>query len=238
MSILDCDWHIPIIKSPSDNSTIEFVKYFGQILYLTFEKYEIELQPDALHEFETLQSIPSAQEANMTQSDINLVSAVSAVRHMTQETVEHTMSGTLWLFPAAVRSSHDRDQVLTPQGGVLLLTTIRSMIWNRYRGIGHWIVHGLGLAGGVSLCLLGLLALGHKSVPVNFGLSNETIDTDSVAPLYTLVFYDVPLVVVMGVYLLVNVGSAVLMAFFHWRRKQGVYFEDEEEEGEAHLHHA
>jgi hypothetical protein len=50
------------------------------------------------------------------------------------------------------------------QGGVLILTAIRSMLWYHTRSIAHYVTYGTQLGAGVILMLLGLLDIGSKSI--------------------------------------------------------------------------
>lgn len=58
---------------------------------------------------------------------------------------------------------------LTEQGGFLILATIRSLLWYRFNGPVHWLIHGPQLVGGLALALLGLLDLGSKTYDVTQG---------------------------------------------------------------------
>jgi hypothetical protein len=119
---------------------------------------------------------------------------------------------------------------------VLLLITFRSMIWNHYRGVGHWLIHGFQLFAAVVLCFLSILAKGSKHFNAQFEIDGTDAggpsmsshgDDTPLAPLYEIVISDLPLVIVLGVYLLAYVGSGAVMWIIHWRRKRGVYYEDE-----------
>lgn len=115
---------------------------------------------------------------------------------------------------------------------------MRSMLWYRFHGPGHFIIHGFQIAAGVVLGLLGLLNIGSKHG--NFAVIGEGEQDlmKSVNPMYRLTLVGAPLVVVMAVYLITYLGSTCAMAYLNWR-KGGVYGDEDEETEEVteRLHH-
>lgn len=114
------------------------------------------------------------------------------------------------------------------------------MLWYRFRGPGHFIIHGFQIAAGVLLGLLGLLNIGSKHGDFAvIGDEEQQNIMASVNPMYQLTLVGVPLVVVMVVYLVTYLGSTCAMSYIHWR-KGGVYASDEEGDEEdmtEGLHH-
>lgn len=112
------------------------------------------------------------------------------------------------------------------------------MLWYRFHGPGHFIIHGCQIVAGIILGLLGLLNIGSKYGNfVNIGEENNNF-LGSVNPMYRLALIGVPLVVVMGVYLITYLGSTCAMAYLHWR-KGGVYGDEDKETEDmtGRLHH-
>lgn len=107
-----------------------------------------------------------------------------------------------------------------------MLITTRSLVWNHYRGPGHWIIHGFQLAAGVTLCLLGMLSIGSKHIDVQVLLETTAQNTHSapIAPLYDVIILGLPLIIVLAVYLFAYVGSGSLMWLLHKRRKHGIFY--------------
>lgn len=125
---------------------------------------------------------------------------------------------------------------------MLLLCAVRSMVWYRFHGPGHFVIHGFQIGAGIILGLLGLLNIGSKHGEfASIGDDDHRDLLGSVNPMYQITLLGVPLVVVMAVYLITYLGSTAAMIYLH-RRKGGVYGDDDddgEEEGAGvRLHHA
>lgn len=84
------------------NSTIELVKYFGQIIYKTLDVYDIEVPEPVAHNYAALEHISSIQSSSPITSDLSLIFAFQEVTEMLNESISHLLSGALWLLPAAV----------------------------------------------------------------------------------------------------------------------------------------
>lgn len=78
------------------------------------------------------------------------------------------------------------------------------------------------MAAGVCVALLGLLDIGSRRVDLDL----YTNDGAGASPMYILVLYEVPLVVVSGVYAIVFLGPVCVQEWLH-RRRGGVYVEEE-----------
>ena len=92
------------------------------------------------------------------------------------------------------------------------------MIWYRFEGLTHWIVHLPMILAGLGLCLLGLLDIGTGSFEVS---SNASFD--GVSPIFTLLRHSLPLAIVLIVYVLTYFGS--LIALTCLSRRKNVTFE-------------
>ena len=123
------------------------------------------------------------------------------------------------------------------QGIVLILCAIRSMLWYRFQGQGHYIIHGFQISAGVFLGLLGLLNIGGKHGEYATIEEEESVSQlfKTINPMYRLVILGAPLVVVMGVYLVTFLGSTLVMTWVHWR-KGGIYQDDDDDEEEVRAH--
>ncbi len=90
------------------------------------------------------------------------------------------------------------------QGITLILCAIRSMLWHRFRGFSHYIIHGMLIMSGVALSLLGCLDIGDQKVIVD---SQGNIASQS--PLFALLNAGVPLIPVFLTYLFTMLLSSV-----------------------------
>lgn len=75
-----------------------------------------------------------------------------------------------------------------------------------FRGLAGYVIHAAMITGGVTLCLLGLLALGSKQVWFD-GLHSEDVHYGN--PLYRLVSESMGIAMVFIVYLAVQLGYMV-----------------------------
>jgi hypothetical protein len=108
------------------------------------------------------------------------------------------------------------------KGIVLILCAIRTILWNpNHSSLGHRIILYFQIAAGICVSLLGLLDIGSKQVDIALYTSNG----DGGAPMYILVLYEVPLVIVSGVYAIVFLGPIVVQEWLH-RRRGGVYVDE------------
>lgn len=119
---------------------------------------------------------------------------------------------------------------MSVQGIVLLLCAIRSMLWYRFLGPGHFIIHGCQIAAGIILGLLGLLNIGNKHGQFAVLEDDPEHHSQNVNPMYQLTMVGAPLIVIMGVYLITYLGSTCAMTWIQWR-KGGIY-QDEDEDKE------
>lgn len=95
------------------------------------------------------------------------------------------------------------------------------MIWNRYRGVAHWVIHGAQLVASLVLLLLGLLSRGSKQIHVEGFLDGvEDLSLDTLVPIYDLVALGLPLVIVLVVYFVAYAGSGAVMWLIVWRRER------------------
>lgn len=105
----------------------------------------------------------------------------------------------------------------------MILCAYRTILWNpAYSSLGHRIILYFQIAAGVCVSLLGLLDIGRKEVDIALYTNNG----DGGAPMYILVLYEVPLVIVSGVYAIVFLGPVCVQEWLH-RRRGGVYVEEE-----------
>ena len=125
------------------------------------------------------------------------------------------------------RSTGHRALTFFRQGAVLILAGIRSMIWYRFSGVSHWIVHLPMLGSGATLCLLGLLDLGQYEIGVSYTVEQGSMVTKGDAPITALLFDELPLVIVMLVYIWTYFATLILIGCVH-RKKGGVYSNGEE----------
>lgn len=98
-----------------------------------------------------------------------------------------------------------------------MLIALRNVLWYRYDGIAHHIIHGGQVVMGICLALLGFLDVGQKRI--RFLDNDGNMNTDiSLNPLYNLLSVGLPLMVVFLVFLLLYAGSiAVLWTLHRWR---------------------
>ena len=128
------------------------------------------------------------------------------------------LSGILWLFPSAVRLIHAlciRSDL--GQGAVLIFAAIRSLVWYRFVGIAHWVIHAPMLISGVTLCLLGLLDLGNPTISLGPDGTQE-----GHSAIIDLTYHSLPLAIVMIVYIGTYYISWFVMSCVQ-RVKGGVY---------------
>jgi hypothetical protein len=97
----------------SADGSIEFVKYFGQIIYNTLHLYQIELPDELAQTYATLKNISST--ADPAVSPANFVASYHAVSEMLNGSISHMLSGSLWLLPSAVSSIHCHHELI-PRG--------------------------------------------------------------------------------------------------------------------------
>jgi hypothetical protein len=88
------------------------------------------------------------------------------------------------------------------QGAVLILCTLRSLLWNTSQI--HKYQHYLQPILGLGLSLLGLLDIGNHSITLD-----SLGDLDGSTPMYTLIGRHLPLVIVGAVYVVAYFGGMV-----------------------------
>ncbi|KAK8845345.1 hypothetical protein IAR55_006058 [Kwoniella newhampshirensis] len=218
-------------QNPTEDRTILGYQYFGQIMTEVTRSYGIELEYGQVEDLARLYAMNSTISGNATLQQSRHSEATDLVHTIIEEPSLRTLSGILWLFPTA--------------GIALIFSSLRSMLWYRYNGPAHWIVHGFQLCLGFILALLGLLDIGGRDVDV-FARSTRG-ELQGVNPMYWLVNTRTPLVIVVCVYLLAYLGSILVVGQIQERRKkewtndkrtsedrgQGQQEEEEEEESET-----
>ncbi|WWD22293.1 hypothetical protein CI109_106784 [Kwoniella shandongensis] len=182
-------------QDPTRDLTILAYQYFGQIMTRVTSSYGIELEYEQLEELAELYSINSTMSGDATLQQSRHEEVSTLIHSIIEEPALRTLSGILWLFPTA--------------GGALILASIRSMIWYRYHGPAHWIVHGFQLSLGLILALLGLLDIGGRDVKI-FADDREG-ELENVNPMYWLVQTKTPLLIVACVYGLAYLGSIFVL---------------------------
>ena len=91
------------------------------------------------------------------------------------------------------------------------------MVWYRFVGVAHWIIHAPMLFSGVALALLGLLDLGDAGAHV--GLDGVHLGN---AAIVKLTYQSLPLVIIMLVYVYTYWASFMIMGCVD-KKKGGVY---------------
>lgn len=107
------------------------------------------------------------------------------------------------------------NTLIPPKGCVLILSACRSMLWYRFIGPAHWVYHGSQIIAGICLGLLGLLDIGNKHLDIT---TIAEQGDQRVAPLYEVIFHEIPLVIIAMVYLAVYVGSGAAVWYVQRRR--------------------
>ena len=95
------------------------------------------------------------------------------------------------------------------------------MIWYKFEGLAHWVIHAPMIVAGVFLALLGLLDIGDRTITIS--QSGNLIGNSAI---YNLLWTNLPLLIVALVYLFVYFGALIAMHFIH-KRKGGIYLGDE-----------
>ena len=206
-----------VTDDPEDPSIVSW-QYFGQILTQTtvvrhpmplrrhrahIQSYGLQLSSDTQNTLSDLYAVNSTYTADMTLANDRQNQCLSLLTHLLTEPLSEALSGTLWLFPFA--------------GAALIFAGIRSSIWYRFSGTGHYIMHGGMIVAGVALALLGLLDIGQKRIRIDINSANTFEAMNEVAPMYLLVDLALPLVIVLFVYALVYFGATAAIA---WRRRR------------------
>jgi hypothetical protein len=108
------------------------------------------------------------------------------------------------------------------------------MLWYRFEGPAHVIIHASQICAGIILSLLGLLNIGPQTA--DFLQVEQSDFLATVNPMHQLSLSSLPLVVVMLVYLCTFLGSTLALVYVH-RRRGDIYETDDEKEtsGEASL---
>ena len=185
--------------NPSADPNITVVQYLAQIVWETNWLYGIEIPDHASHLYDEIDAINTTWSGNHTLQNDLFDETVTLFSEFVSEPLNEAFTGMLWLIPVA--------------GGVLVLCAIRSMLWYRFKGPAHWIIHGPQLLGGVALGFLGFLDMGNKNVELVIE-KPAYLDLQHVNPLYRVVTHDVPLAVVAGVYLVSYLGSVIALHIF------------------------
>ncbi|ORX33247.1 hypothetical protein BD324DRAFT_640417 [Kockovaella imperatae] len=206
-------------QDPAIDGTILSDQYFGQIVVVTFESYGVEPSEEAEDTYNQLYSLNTSHTGpdliERQQESADLVINLSTI------IAEASLSGITWLFPSA--------------GIVLICATIRSTLWYRFEGIGHWIVHSLQFGTGVILCLMTLLDIGPETI-------NVTADDilAGTAPIYQLLGTQTPLIIIAAAFFIQTFVTLFILDIVN-RLKGGVFDqrtrtqreEDAEGEGEG-----
>jgi hypothetical protein len=124
------------------------------------------------------------------------------------------------------------NSLTNPQGAVLLLTSIRSLLWSRLPAPLHLTQHLAYWSGGLALLLLTLLNIGNKAVDLSDIESAGSIYRVPVAPFYRLLSRDLPLVVVAAVYTAVWLVKSGATWVVHRRLRPGAVEAEREGRGE------
>jgi hypothetical protein len=189
----------------------------------SFQLYGLEVPDHTQDVFSTLVGLDTVTGSNATLNAVRVDQAAEYVTEIINEPFTHGFSGTLWLYPTAVRDNTGQQERTDLKGIVLILCAIRTILWNpAYTSLGYRIVLYFQVIAGICVALLGLLDIGRKSVDVALYTSNG----NGGAPMYVLVLYEVPLVIVSGVYAIVFLGPVVVQEWLH-RRRGGIYVEEE-----------
>jgi hypothetical protein len=200
------------------------VQYFGQILVATttvriclflpysgqkahLKAYGLTVSNESSTTLSELYSVDTTTSTNMTLTDARFNQAVGYVTTLLADPISNALSGTLWIFPCA--------------GIVLILAALRSGIWYRITGTDHYIVHGGMIGFGAALSLLGLLAIGETHPTINPNTAALLDSSSRIAPMYVVVEYYSPLVIVLGVYVIVYFGATTFMTCMHRRKSKG-----------------
>ena len=189
--------------TPSDDPYIISTQYFAQVVWNTYWLYDIPVPDSANAIYASIDLVNTTWTTDLDVRYERRNESLGMLGEFLSEPLNDAFTGILWLVPVA--------------GIVLILCTIRSMLWYRFHGSAHWIIHISQLVGGVSLALLGLLDLGPKDI-VLVTQHPAHIDLEHVNPLYRVVGDDIPLTVVAAVYLATYLGSAAILRF-QQRRK-------------------
>ena len=108
---------------------------------------------------------------------------------------------------------------------MLILAAVRSMIWYRFEGYAHYIIHTLQIVAGICLGLLGLLDIGRLQADLD---GPDLLQ--GTAPILRLMGHQAPLIIVAVTYWSVYyITQAALLVL---DRLRGDVFEDENEEAE------
>jgi hypothetical protein len=99
------------------------------------------------------------------------------------------------------------------------------MLWYRFEGPGHIIIHSFQIGAGLILGMLGMLNIGPAWA--NFTESEGPGWIKTANPMYQVALTSLPLVIVMLTYLVTYLGSTCALAFAHWKRGD-IYGRDEE----------
>ncbi|WWC85579.1 uncharacterized protein L201_000443 [Kwoniella dendrophila CBS 6074] len=181
------------VDIPVEDPTILAYQYLGQIMFQVTNNYGIELEDSMVNSLESLYAINTTWSTNETIRSETQSEAFNLLREIIQEPASSSLSGILWLFPTA--------------GIALIFCSIRSILWYKYKGISHSIIHGIWILLGFTLSCLGLLDIGSK----NFDIFADTVKDElkGVNPMYWLVHARIPLVIVM-VFYVIAYGSSLL----------------------------
>nr|XP_019048481.1 hypothetical protein I302_02253 [Kwoniella bestiolae CBS 10118]OCF27411.1 hypothetical protein I302_02253 [Kwoniella bestiolae CBS 10118] len=196
---------------PGEDPTVLAYQYLGQIMFQVANNYGIELDDSMVENLQSLYTLNTTWSSNDTLRSNMQSEAFNLLRSIIQKPASASLSGILWLFPTA--------------GIALIFCAVRAILWHRYHGISHSIVYGSWIVLGFILSCLGLLDIGSK----DFDVFAETVKDElrGINPMYLLVHARIPLVVVMGFYVVAYLSSLIILRVMERRshhisgRKQG-----------------
>jgi hypothetical protein len=200
------------------------LQYLGQIAITSFQLYALEVPDETYNTYQDLAAVNTTTVGTGAVDQQLILEAFNNVTQIINEPFTLALTGTLWLYPTAVgRRLSDRRVRADVQGIILILCAFRTILWNpAYQSLGHRIILYFQIAAGICVSLLGLLDIGRKEVDLALYSNNG----DGGAPMYILVLYEVPLVIVSGVYAIVFLGPVCVQEWLH-RSRGGIYVEEE-----------
>ncbi|WRT63428.1 uncharacterized protein IL334_000333 [Kwoniella shivajii] len=183
--------NLSTVDIPVEDPTILAYQYLGQIMFQVTNNYGIELEDSMVRNLENLYALNTTWSTDESARTTMQSEAYLLLRDIIQEPATSSLSGILWLFPTA--------------GIALIFCAIRSMLWHRYKGICHSIIHGIWVLLGLVLCSLGLLDIGKKDFDI-FASSVEA-ELSGINPMYWLIHTRTPLLIVVAVYLFAYIAT-------------------------------
>ncbi|KAL1410489.1 hypothetical protein Q8F55_004502 [Vanrija albida] len=235
-------------KPPTLFAPTMFFQLIGDFLQAVSVKGGVDLSDSATKIFETLNTLPIAyndtvvelgatvgghnisisdailgnltagnqtfgESPSFTANEATFVQAFVLMIALAIQISTDVFSGILWLYPVA--------------GSTLILCALRSLMRYHFRGQAHYVIHGVQIAVGVALGLLGLLNIGSS----NFFVESRTeliAVNPKAKPVFKVVMSGWAIAIIAIAYTGVTLGCQIYLAILH--RWSGGVFEGREGE--------